>query len=552
MAKIKTDIQGTDTKIALYRKYRPTSLDQVVGQSQVTDILTAANKNHSFAHAYLFTGQRGTGKTTVARILAHLINGTPYSDNIDANDIDIIEIDAASNNSVDDVRELRDSVQLAPMKSSHKVYIIDEFHMLSKPAFNALLKTIEEPPEYVVFILATTELQKVPATILSRVQRFHFKPLPVELLAKHLRMIADKEKIDIDDEALLLVAKRGGGSVRDSITLLDQLSNCDGKIDKSKVEEVLGLISGQTLNDVLSMISNHQPKEVIKSIRNIIADGTSVDSLTSQLIDRLSEKAIETPRLYLLINQLLDVSKSALPEAKLLSVLVSSSLRQPAIAEAVAEPSELASSIRQSVSVASMVNEEAPTYHRETNKTSVAKVDDTRADNPIPKAGAEQKGSNSNSDPVPTSEATKATEPILAPIKPENSTDSVDNVVKSNDDQTTSSNNATSSIENFSWDDLLQQLQDKDRPSARSLLDQATYRYNQEANELTLFFAKAFHRKRAETERFKSTMVTTLTELYGTAPAVIISKDQAPADSDIASVLSVVGGEVTKVSDGTV
>lgn len=267
MAKTQTaDNSATDTKIALYRKYRPTNLDQVVGQPQVTDILTAANKNHSFAHAYLFTGQRGTGKTTVARILAHLINDTPYDDNLDSNDIDIIEIDAASNNSVDDVRELRDSVQLAPMKSSHKVYIIDEFHMLSKPAFNALLKTIEEPPEYVVFILATTELQKVPATILSRVQRFHFKPLPPELLAKHLRTIADKEKIAIDDDALLLVAKRGGGSVRDSITLLDQLSNYPDAIDRAKVEDILGLISGQKLDEILGMLVSHQPKEIMSWI----------------------------------------------------------------------------------------------------------------------------------------------------------------------------------------------------------------------------------------------------------------------------------------------
>lgn len=521
MTKTKNSNQATDTKVALYRKYRPTSLDQVVGQPQVTDILAAANKNHSFAHAYLLTGQRGTGKTTVARILAHLINDTPYGDNIDANDIDIIEIDAASNNSVDDVRELRDSVQLAPMKSSHKVYIIDEFHMLSKPAFNALLKTIEEPPEYVVFILATTELQKVPATILSRVQRFHFKPLPAELLAKHLRMIADNEKIDIDDDALLLIAKRGGGSVRDSITLLDQLSNCPGKIDKAKVEEVLGLISSQTLDDVLSMVSNHQPKEVIKLIRNIVADGTSVDSLTGQLIDRLSERATDAPRLYLLINQLLDVGKSALPEAKLLSILVTSSLRQPAMTEAVAVPSELATPIRQSIKTVSVVNEETPVYQG-----------DTRV-NPADKPARSE-----------------VIEP--APAATDSHVDSSKNEEKGNDVSADEAGSGKSSIENFNWDDLLQQLQDKDRPSARSLLDQATYRYNQDKNELTLFFAKEFHRQRAKTERFKSTMTTTLAELYGIAPAIIISKEQAPADSDIANVLSVVGGEVTKVNDGTV
>ena len=195
----KGSISSANTKIALYRKYRPTKLEQVVGQPQVTDVLAAAAKSRSFAHAYLFTGQRGTGKTTVARILAHMINELDYTDNINSSNVDIIEIDAASNNGVDDVREIRDSVNLAPMNCSHKVYIIDEFHMLSKPAFNALLKTIEEPPEFVVFILATTELQKVPATILSRVQRFHFKPLTADQLTKHLRFIADNEKIKVDD-----------------------------------------------------------------------------------------------------------------------------------------------------------------------------------------------------------------------------------------------------------------------------------------------------------------------------------------------------------------
>ena len=173
---------GGGTRLALYRKYRPTSLAQVIGQPQVTEILQASLDRGTFAHAYLFTGQRGTGKTTVARILAHLVNGLDYSDNLSNDSIDIIEIDAASNNGVDDVRQIRDSVQLAPMNCRYKIYIIDEFHMLSKPAFNALLKTIEEPPEYVIFVLATTELQKVPATILSRVQRFHFKPVPVDLL----------------------------------------------------------------------------------------------------------------------------------------------------------------------------------------------------------------------------------------------------------------------------------------------------------------------------------------------------------------------------------
>ena len=275
-------------RLALYRKYRPTKLSEVVGQPQVTNILSAMAKSGNFAHAYLFTGQRGTGKTTVARILAHLVNNLPYDDNVNSNDIDIIEIDAASNNSVDDIRSLRDNINLGPMKSKYKVYIIDEFHMLSKAAFNALLKTIEEPPEHAIFILATTELQKVPATILSRVQRYHFRPLPAELLTRHLRMIADKEKIDIDDDALLLVAKRGGGSVRDSITILDQLSGSNGKIIKSTVEEVLGLVSSERLSNLIKKVTAHDSKGIITDVQDMLADGSSVQSLVGQLVDLLS------------------------------------------------------------------------------------------------------------------------------------------------------------------------------------------------------------------------------------------------------------------------
>ena len=205
---------------ALYRKYRSKSLSEVIGQTHITDILTRALKTDKIAHAYLFTGPRGVGKTSVARILAHEINHIPYTD--DSTILDIIEIDAASNNGVEDVRQLREFVRIAPTAAAKKVYIIDEVHMLSKPAFNALLKTLEEPPEHVVFILATTDVEKLPATIISRTQRFSFHAIQPKEAAKHLRTIADKEKIAITDDALSLVAERGDGSFRDSISLLDQ------------------------------------------------------------------------------------------------------------------------------------------------------------------------------------------------------------------------------------------------------------------------------------------------------------------------------------------
>lgn len=511
-----------NTRVALYRKYRPTSLDQVVGQPQVTDVLAAAARENAFAHAYLFTGQRGTGKTTVARILAHLINHLDYSDNLSSDNVDIIEIDAASNNGVDDVRAIRDSVQLAPMNCSHKVYIIDEFHMLSKPAFNALLKTIEEPPEYVVFILATTELQKVPATILSRVQRFHFRPLPSQLLAGHLRMIANQEHITVDDDALLLIAERGGGSVRDSITLLDQLSGND-HISVATVNDILGLTSVETIDRLISLVEAGQSGAIVKLVHDIIGDGTSPAALVEQLVSRLEQRAADQPALYDLIGRIIDVGKSALPEAKLLATLVcynlpaaSSEARvvQPKAATPIHPSSNSETELdqpRQTQTLApSAVAEPAPSYDNQCNndKETAATAEDVAAS-------------------APTQPAAEA------PATPADSTGSAESI-------------------DFDWDDLLQKLSDMDYPSVRSILEQADFRYNPASNELTLFFGRAFYRKRAQGQSFAQELDEALGKLYDHQPAVIVSDDSAPADSDVAAVLSVVGGEVTKINDGQI
>lgn len=520
---------GDNTKLALYRKYRPTSLDQVVGQPQVTEVLAAAAKNNSFAHAYLFTGQRGTGKTTVARILAHMVNGLDYNDNINSDNIDIIEIDAASNNGVDDVREIRDSVQLAPMNCSHKVYIIDEFHMLSKPAFNALLKTIEEPPEYVVFILATTELQKVPATILSRVQRFHFKPLPAELLAGHLRTIADAEKISVDNDALLLIAQAGGGSVRDSITLLDQLSS-NPHITTELVNDVLGLVSNQQINQLIDNVIAGDYVPIVSAVKNITADGTSADALAQQLIARLETRAIEQqqPSLYALIDSLLNVAKSTLPMAKLLAALICynpKNVQIQATAQSMTPPARPSTP----KPATGMTTTTATTPMATT--TSPASVDD--ADN--------------------SAETTPDITPTRTDADTEN-TASVEASVSSssNADSGVASGDANQSIADLVWADVLQQLADQDRPSTLSLLQQCDYRYSPDNNTLTLYFGKAFHRKQAKAQTFSDTLLTTLDELYHTKPAIEISDESAPADSDVAAVLRVVGGEVTTITDGAI
>ena len=204
---------------ALYRKYRPSTLAEVVGQTQVTDPLTKSLKQGKVSHAYLFVGPRGCGKTSVARILAHEVNGFKYE--IEDNYVDIIEIDGASNRGIDNIRELREKVAIAPTSGKYKIYIIDEVHMLTKEAFNALLKTLEEPPKHAIFIMATTDAYKVPVTITSRAQVFTFKLADNKVMFDFLKDVANKEKINISDDAIKVIVKRGGGSFRDSLSLLD-------------------------------------------------------------------------------------------------------------------------------------------------------------------------------------------------------------------------------------------------------------------------------------------------------------------------------------------
>lgn len=307
---------------ALYRKYRSKSLAEVVGQDHITDILGRALKSGRIAHAYLLTGPRGVGKTSIARILAHEINHLPYSD--ESQHLDIIEIDAASNNGVEDVRDLREKVQIAPVSADKKVYIIDEVHMLSKAAFNALLKTLEEPPEHIVFILATTDVEKLPATIVSRTQRYGFRAISPVDAVKHLKHIAKEENLKVSDDALALIAERGDGSFRDSISLLDQLSsladNKDG-ITTELIETSLGLAPVKAVDGLLDAVAHHDVALIAQTLTQIEADGISPIVLTSQLTKTLRQQAAEKPQLLSLLDALLDVPKSTQPNIKLLSVL---------------------------------------------------------------------------------------------------------------------------------------------------------------------------------------------------------------------------------------
>jgi len=289
--------------IVLARKYRSRTFDEVVGQNHVAQTLKKAIETDRIAHAYLFTGTRGTGKTSMARILAKALNcekspkptPTPC---LECNsciaiargdDMDVIEIDAASNTQVDKTREvILDHAQYRPARSRFKIYIIDEVHMLSKASFNALLKTLEEPPEHVKFILATTEPEKILPTIISRCQRYDFRNIPTREIAGHLKEILKKEKIKADEEAVMLIAKAGAGSMRDALSLLDRLLSVGEKqLTVETIEQFLGLPRGQAIFDLAQRIGEGKAGEVLKLADKLICEGLSPDTLANSLSDHL-------------------------------------------------------------------------------------------------------------------------------------------------------------------------------------------------------------------------------------------------------------------------
>ncbi|MDA1060730.1 MAG: DNA polymerase III subunit gamma/tau [bacterium] len=293
-------------EISLYRKYRPHNFDNLVGQDHIKTTLINALRNRNVSHAYLFTGPRGTGKTSTARLIAKGLNCTELHDDhepcnkcefcTDINDgrlIDLIEIDAASNRGIDEVRDLKEKINFAPSRSKYKVYIIDEAHMMTKEAFNALLKTLEEPPSHAYFVLATTEIHKIPETIISRCQRFDFKRIGIKTLMTRLSYICQKENIQAADTALEVISKYVDGGLRDAIGLVEQLTT-DHTLSLEHVQEILGVSDHSLLTALFNSLVNNDTKDALGIIHDLHGQGSDLKQFVHEFIEMLRQNLLDT------------------------------------------------------------------------------------------------------------------------------------------------------------------------------------------------------------------------------------------------------------------
>ena len=510
---------------ALYRKYRSKKLSEVVGQKHITTVLENALKQGKIAHAYLFTGPRGVGKTSIARILAHEINNLPYSE--EDNHPDIIEIDAASNNGVDDIRQLRDNVQVAPFSAKYRVYIIDEVHMLSKAAFNALLKTLEEPPEHAVFILATTDAHKLPATIISRTQRFVFRFISKEDVCAHLEFIAKNEKINISKEAIEIIAERGEGSFRDSISLLDQISSIAEKneeITASLLEEALGLAPKAQINALISAFENQDSNEILQIVRDVRSSGVDLKNFASQLLNFITEKIGEKPYLSQFLVPLTRAEKSNFIEMELLSLFiqpnftpqisinqnVSQQIQQKTTPESKAESQKMAE-------ISKSESENQPNLQKETFENS-PKTENHEDKIEIPQKDEEDESLKSE---IPES---------LDEVQPKNE------------------NQDLNDKKEFKWADFWGAIDEGDK-GVQTILKQSGHIFKN--GKIKIYTGRPFNQKQLEKAKAQASMRKALKKINADGWVIEVFGTAKPAsDPAIASVQDLMGGgEMVKIDE---
>ena len=479
---------------ALYRKYRSRSLDEVLGQDHVTNILRRALEQGKIAHAYLLTGPRGVGKTSVARILAHEINQLPYDE--EASHLDIIEIDAASNNGVDDIRALREKAQVAPVSAPKKIYIIDEVHMLSKPAFNALLKTLEEPPAHVVFILATTDADKLPATILSRVQQFFFHPISVDIMARQLMAIAEKEGFAVEADAARLIAERSRGGFRDGISMLDQLSILATPVQPltvAMVTEYLGLSDAATLEKLLDLYQSENSADILSILQELEQSGVSPTVVSHQLLSIARARLRTNPSLVELIQQLIEVDRHPHPDLKLLTIFMQHHT----------QPDRPKKTVAQAVTV-------TPTVISTPAK---------------PASSAEK---------PPKSQSTKPTEPVKKTSENQDA-----KPAQSTKKSPTKSRKSGAPLE-LDWQKVIEQAKEKS-VGLSSLLQKSQWAFD--GDKLTIFAGSAFYKKKLDDAKNRPLLAEIITAETGMELEVdIIGEKKPPEDEKLAEIAAMMGG----------
>ena len=479
---------------ALYRKYRSRSLDEVLGQDHVTNILRRALEQGKIAHAYLLTGPRGVGKTSVARILAHEINQLPYDE--EASHLDIIEIDAASNNGVDDIRALREKAQVAPVSAPKKIYIIDEVHMLSKPAFNALLKTLEEPPAHVVFILATTDADKLPATILSRVQQFFFHPISVDVMARQLMAIAEKESFAIETDAARLIAERSRGGFRDGISMLDQLSilaTPDQPLTVAMVTEYLGLSDAATLEKLLDLYQSENSADILSILQELEQSGISPTVVSHQLLSIARARLRTNLSLVELIQQLIEVDRHPHPDLKLLTIFMQHHVQPAAPKKTVAQ---------------------------------AATTTPTVISTPAKPASSAEKS--------PKSQSTKSTKPVK---KTSESKDT--KPAQSTKKSPTKPRKSDAPLE-LDWQKVIEQAKEKS-VGLSSLLQKSQWAFD--GDKLTIFAGSAFYKKKLDDAKNRPLLAEIITTEAGMELEVdIIGEKKPPEDEKLAEIAAMMGG----------